>query len=65
MREVVKVVLSDRLDGDYRPLVATFQVPGLEGTFGVYPPNMNVHGQLLAVSDGKLTYTLAFLALEM
>lgn len=45
-----QTLFADKLKEDTREPLATFEIPGLDGTFGLYPPVMGVWQQALLVS---------------
>jgi hypothetical protein len=46
---MIESLLVDKLVEDDREFVTTFQIPGVEGSFGLFPPKMNFWVQLLVV----------------
>ena len=51
MIELLKWAFSDNLVDDHRPVAATFQLPGLEGVYAIFPPHPGLWVQLIAVSQ--------------
>ena len=51
MIEFLKWVFNDKLVEDLRPVVATFQLPGVDGAFAIYPPHPSFWIQLIAVGE--------------
>lgn len=52
--DIWNVIFSDKLDVDDREPVASFQIPGVEGEFGLYPPRLVFWIQLTIVSSSML-----------
>lgn len=45
-----RTLFADKLVDDTREPFATFEVPGVDGTFGIFPPTLGIWQQLLYVS---------------
>lgn len=51
MLEILESSLfADKLVEDTREPLTTFEIPGLDGTFGLFPPTLGIWQQLLYVS---------------